>query len=143
MRTKHCGQMYSFQDMVTRGLKRVLIFVTDDFPGVKEIIKKLYPFADHQLCFIHMQRNLRIDLPKKIYSEIKSSLYLAKESSTKEEGLKHFNDACSIIEKVDRSYADRLRNRAENYLAFLSYPSEVGKKVCLYYKCYREHKLWS
>jgi hypothetical protein len=26
-----------------------------------------------------MQRNLRIDLPKKIYSEIKSSLYLAKE----------------------------------------------------------------
>ena len=57
--------------------------------------------------------------------------------------MKHFNDACSIIEKVDRSYADRLRNRAENYLAFLSYPSEVGKKVCLYYKCYREHKLWS
>jgi putative transposase len=118
-----------FQDMVTRGLKRVLIFVTDDFPGVKEIIKKLYPFADHQLCFIHMQRNLRIDLPKKIYSEIKSSLYLAKESSTKEEGLKHFNDACSIIEKVDGSYADRLRNRAENYLAFLSYPSEVRKFV--------------
>jgi transposase-like protein len=27
------------------GNKRVLIFVTDDFPGVKEIIKKLYPFA--------------------------------------------------------------------------------------------------
>jgi len=76
-----------------------------------------------------MQRNLRIDFPKKIYSEIKSSLYLAKESSTKEEGLKHFNDACSIIEKVDGSYADRLRNRAENYLAFLSYPSEVRKFV--------------
>jgi putative transposase len=55
------------------GNKRVLIFVTDDFPGVKEIIKKLYPFADHQLYFIHMQRNLRIDLPKKIYSEIKSN----------------------------------------------------------------------
>jgi hypothetical protein len=33
-----------FQDMVTRGLKRVLIFVTDDFPGIKGIIKKLYPF---------------------------------------------------------------------------------------------------
>jgi len=32
-----------------------------------------------------MQRNLRIDLPKKIDSEIKSSFYLAKESSSKEE----------------------------------------------------------
>jgi putative transposase len=36
-----------FQDLVTRGLKRVLIFITDDFPRVKEIIRKLYPFADH------------------------------------------------------------------------------------------------
>ena len=38
-----------FQDLITRGLKRALIFITDDFPGVKEIIKKLYPVSDHQL----------------------------------------------------------------------------------------------
>jgi len=118
-----------FQDLVTRGLKRVLIFITDDFPGVREIIKKLYPFSDHQLCFLHMQRNLRIDLPKKVYAEMKPLLYLAKESSTKEDGLRYFNDACSMIERTDRSYAERLRGRAENYLAFLAYPAEVRKFI--------------
>jgi transposase-like protein len=119
-----------FQDLVTRGLKKVLIFVTDDFPGVKELVRKLYPFADHQLCYIHMQRNLRRDLPKKVYSEIRSLLFTARHSSTREEGMKYFEQICSIIEKSgDKSYAQRLRGRAENYLAFLSYPDIVRKHI--------------
>jgi transposase-like protein len=118
-----------FQDLITRGLRRVLIFITDDFPGVREIVRKLYPFFDHQLCFLNMQRNLRIDLPKRVYAELKLLLYLAKESQTKEDGLKHFNDACSIVERTDRSYAERLRGRADNYLSFLTYPVEVRKFI--------------
>ena len=60
---------------------------------------------------------------------MKPLLYLAKESQSKEDGLKHFNDACSMIERTDRSYADRLRGRADNYLAFLAYPAEVRKYI--------------
>ena len=40
-----------FQDLVNRGVKRVLVFVTDDFPGVEELIGKLFPFADQKLPF--------------------------------------------------------------------------------------------
>lgn len=47
----------------------------------------------------------------------------------KEDGLKHFEEACLIIEKVDRSYAERLRGRANNYLAFLDYPTEVRRHI--------------
>lgn len=118
-----------FQDLVTRGLKRVLLFATDDFPGVREIMKKLYPFSDHQLCFLHMQRNLRIDLPKKVYAELKPHLYMAKESQTKEDGLRHFEEAVAVVERTDRAYAERLRGRANNYLAFLAYPAEVRKFI--------------
>lgn len=119
-----------FQDMIARGLKRVAIFVTDDFPGVREMIRKLFPFSDHQLCFLHMQRNIRRELPRKVYAEVKPHLYHAKESHTREEGLKHFNDACDIIEKnLGKEYASRLRDRADNYLAFLAYPEEVRKFV--------------
>lgn len=35
--------------MINRELKKVAIFVTDDFPGVREIVRKLFPFSDHQL----------------------------------------------------------------------------------------------
>ena len=34
-----------------------------------------------------------------------------------------------MIERTDRSYADRLRGRADNYLAFLNYPAEVRKFI--------------
>jgi len=58
-----------FQDLINRGVKRVLVFVTDDFPGVEDLIGKLFPFADHQLCLLHLQRNLRRNLSGEAYRE--------------------------------------------------------------------------
>lgn len=118
-----------FQDMVSRGLKKVQLFVTDDFPGVREIIAKLYPFSDHQLCYVHMQRNLMRRLSRRVYAAARPHVYMAKESQTLEDGLKHFADACAIIAKEDRQYAARLEERARNYLAFLGYPAEVRKHI--------------
>jgi len=48
-----------FEDLVSRGLKKVLIALSDDFPGIIETVKAVYPYADHQLCFVHLQRNIR------------------------------------------------------------------------------------
>jgi putative transposase len=64
-----------------------------------------------------------------MYPELKPHLYLAKESQTKEEGVKHFEDICSIVERTDRAYAERLRGRAMNYLVFLSYPFEIRRFI--------------
>lgn len=127
MRARRSGLTYSKTYGISRTKEGAQQFVTDDFPGAREIIKKLYPFSDRQLCFVHMQRNLIKGLPKKVYPEVKPHLYMAKESQTKEDGMKHFEDVCSIIEKKaagDKQYADRLRERAENYLAFLGYPQK-------------------
>lgn len=118
-----------FQDLISRGLKKVLLFVTDDFAGVHQLISKLYPFSDHQLCYVHMQRNLRRNLSKNAYHSIKPHIYSAKESGTKKDGLAHFAEACNIIEKEDRRYADMLRQKAENYLAFLDYPADTRKHI--------------
>ena len=40
-----------FQDLVNRGVKRVLVFVTDDFRGIGDVIAKLFPFVDQKLPF--------------------------------------------------------------------------------------------
>jgi transposase-like protein len=48
-----------FNDLITRGLKRTMLIVSDDFSGLKEAIAALFPRSIHQLCFIHMQRNVR------------------------------------------------------------------------------------
>lgn len=43
------------QDLINRGLKRPLLFVTDDFQGLTDVIKQLFPYAQHQLCLLHLQ----------------------------------------------------------------------------------------
>ncbi|MEM1673210.1 MAG: transposase [Archaeoglobaceae archaeon] len=60
-----------FQDLLSRGLSKVLIIVTDDFPGLSSLISKLFPLSDHQLCLLHFYRNLKRKLikgnPKELY----------------------------------------------------------------------------
>ena len=40
--------MEVFQDLINRGLKRVLMFISDDFSGMSEAIKTLFPYSDIQ-----------------------------------------------------------------------------------------------
>jgi len=64
-----------FEDLINRGLKRVLVVVSDDFPGIIETVKAVYPYADHQLCFVHLQRNIRKYMTKADAAEfIKNSI---------------------------------------------------------------------
>jgi len=35
----------------------VRIFITDDLPGLEEVIKKIFPEADWQLCVLHAVRD--------------------------------------------------------------------------------------
>jgi transposase-like protein len=51
-------------DLIKRGVKRVMVIVSDDFPGLAQAIKALFPETDHQLCFVHMQRNINRNMSK-------------------------------------------------------------------------------
>jgi len=56
--------MKVFEDLITRGLKEILIVISDDFPGIIDAVKLAYPLADHQLCFVHLQQNSRKHMTK-------------------------------------------------------------------------------
>ena len=38
--------MEVFQDLINRGLKKVLMFISDDFKGISEAIKAYFPYSD-------------------------------------------------------------------------------------------------
>src|SRR5205085_1808764 len=50
--------------LIERGLRRVMIFIQDDFSGLMPISQGLFPSTDIQLCAVHMQRNAKIHLSK-------------------------------------------------------------------------------
>ena len=44
------GWLQIFNKLVSRGLKKPLIIVSDDFSGIIEAVKTIYPKSFHQLC---------------------------------------------------------------------------------------------
>jgi len=56
--------MKVFDDLITRGLKEVLIVISDDFPGIIDAVKLAYPLADLELAFVHLQQNIRKHMTK-------------------------------------------------------------------------------
>lgn len=47
-----------FNNLITRGVKYPLLVISDDFSGITDAVSTLFPKALHQLCYIHLQRNI-------------------------------------------------------------------------------------
>ncbi len=56
--------MKVFDDLITIGLKEILIVISDDFPGIIDAVKLAYPLADLKFAFVHLQRNIRKHMTK-------------------------------------------------------------------------------
>ena len=86
------------QDLVSRGVHRVLLFVTDDFRGLGEVIGKLFPYAEHQLCLLHLERKERRKLSSQGFREARDLLRRIRHSRDKEEGGAQFAKLLELVE---------------------------------------------
>ncbi|MCD6449574.1 MAG: IS256 family transposase, partial [Thermotogaceae bacterium] len=117
------------QDMISRGLSKVMIFVTDDFPGLDKVIKKLFPMSDHQLCVVHLKRNLRKKLSKEGYKRVSKLLREIKDSVNYEEAKMLWTEVVKIVNEESTNLGKRLENKGERYIAFTKYPEEIRKYI--------------
>lgn len=117
-------------DLIKRGLKRVLIVVSDDFPGLAEAIKALFPRADHQLCFVHMLRNIKRNMSKEDARVFYEELQFIKRMNDFEKAILRFEEVISRYEKKYPGYIRGLRSKKEKYFSYLKYPE--GVRVHIY-----------
>jgi len=94
--------MEVLQDMVSRGLSRVGIFVTDDFSGLRKLLPQFFPLSDHQLCIVHLKRNLRREFGGRNYSKMSRILKRIKESQTREEAEGHWEEFIELVKAINR-----------------------------------------
>jgi len=118
-----------FNDLIARGLKRVLLITSDDFPGVSDAIKTLFPQTDHQLCFIHMQRNIFRNMSKEDASRFNEEINRIKLISNYEEAVNAFETLCSQFESKYSSYIKMLKTNKERYLSYKKYPEAIRKHI--------------
>ena len=117
------------KNLMARGVSRVLIFITDDFPGLRGVLRKLFPEAHHQLCFTHFRRNLRNELSRDLYRKVKEKMEKVKVAEDAEEGKALVEEIARLVEKEKPKMARQIREKAENYTSFLHYPREIRKHI--------------
>lgn len=124
---KKQGWLRIFNDLITRGLRRISLIISDDFRGLKEAIKELFPNTDHQLCLTHFKRNITRNMSLEDGKDFKDQFEQLKISCSFDEALKKFE--CLIL-KYEARYktfmASVWLNRCE-YVNFLKYPKAVQK----------------
>ncbi|MCH8017430.1 MAG: transposase, partial [Acidobacteria bacterium] len=113
--------------LIERGLRRVMIFVQDDFSGLLKVSESFFPNADVQLCVVHMQRNAKNHLSKSDAAEFQQRFRAIKTSWSEEVGNRGFEDLCDRFDDDYPSWISELRRKRLHYLAFLKYPDAIRK----------------
>lgn len=118
-----------FNDFVNRGVKEILLIISDDFSGLKEAIKAVYPLSDHQLCYVHLHRNVRRNLSKGDADIFNNGLKQIKLSKDYKEGIDQFSQLCERYKDKYPAFIKYISNNKEEYLCFLKYPEKIRKYI--------------
>lgn len=113
------------RSLLERGLRRVLLIVQDDFPGLLAVSKGLFPQSDIQLCIVHMQRNAKNHFDKEQNREFQQRLCSLKNCWDWEKAKLQFEELCERFATASPHFIGELRKKRDHYLVFLSYPQIV------------------
>ena len=123
--------MEVFQNLINRGLKRVLMFISDDFSGMSEAINTLFPLSDIQKCVVHLDRNLYRNMQKEDAKKVTKTLYQIRTTcDTYEAALALYES--DVIEKFKKQYPTfikHLEKRKTEHLCFMKYPEVTRKHI--------------
>ena len=115
------------QDLKDRGLKEVLLVVTDGLSGINDSIHSVYPNAQFQQCCVHISRNIAHKVRVSDRQEICSDFKLVYQASSKEEAN---NQIRFMIDKWKKQYprvVKLLMNPA--ILTFYNFPPSIRRTV--------------
>jgi transposase-like protein len=118
-----------FNNLISRGLKRLALVISDDFSGLKEAISALFPRAKHQLCYIHMQRNIRRNMGKNDAKIFNEELSLIRKDKDKKSALKRFENLCNEYRDKYQFYIEKLLAKKELYFNFIDFPEPIRKHI--------------
>lgn len=119
----------NYEEMLTgikeRGVKQVLLFASDGLSGVRDAVKRQFPDAEHQQCWVHLSRTVshyvRCKDRKAVLDDLKK-VYRADNAGSAAKELQNF------LDKYKGNYRklSEIFVRAEQSLfQFYRFPSEI------------------
>jgi transposase-like protein len=117
------------EDIKQRGVEEVLLFVSDDLPGLADQLTEAFPRADHQPCVVHKVRNTLNKVRKKHQDEMAEDLkdiYKVQDHKTAKKALKKLRSKWqATYPKIVASWEDNI----DRLLTFLDYPAAIQSVI--------------
>jgi putative transposase len=116
-----------------RGVQSVGLIVSDGLTSIENAIAKAFADAQHQLCVVHMKRNILSVFPRTRRQDISKELIEIFAIETKKiTPLEGFKNLCNFVEKHQKSYPSlksfsNQRNIA--YFSYLNYPVSIQRMI--------------
>src|SRR5699024_4478717 len=111
-----------------RGVSNVLLFVSDGLTGMTDAIHRVYPNAKHQVCCVHISRNIvskvRVKDHAAILDEFKS-VYQANDRKEAMNALEQFKSNCH--KSYPRVVNSVMNN--EQLLTFYDFPVSIRRSI--------------
>jgi len=126
---KKAGWLEIFNDLISRGLKKVSLIVSDDFSGLKEAISELFPHTDHQLCLTHFKRNITRNMSKEDAKSFKERFDSLKISNNLDQVANKFETLIVDYKDKYKSFVSMVWLKRKHYLTFMKYPEAVRKYI--------------
>jgi len=117
-----------FRDLVSRGLEGVCMIISDDLSGMRNAVKEVFPESDHQLCYVHLMRNIKGNMRNDDAKEFIKQLRIIRDScSDFDEGVESMKELMEDFKEKYPGYIELLENKHCHYLQFLKYPDSIRK----------------
>jgi len=117
-----------FKELIERGLKKISIIISDNLAGIKEVVKAFYPKANHQLCLVHLARNIRKSMQREDAKELIEKLtQMRKKDLEFKKGKEILKEQLKAYKGKYRRFIESVEKDLNNYLSFLKYPTKVKK----------------
>ncbi len=114
-----------FVELKNRGLTRVLLLVTDDFSGLKNLVESFWPHTDHQLCTLHLLRNAHRQLAPEDYALFRDAWREITAASSPEAARTQWLQRLERLRAKYPAWTQHLQPRTDHYLRFMNYPSPL------------------
>jgi len=117
------------EGLVERGLKGVLLAISDAHSGLKKAIRAVLNGVSWQRCTVHFMRNALAKGPKKLQGVILATLKHAFAQATRRDAELAFDAAVDLFRQKCPAVADLVADGRDDVLTYMSFPEKHWRQI--------------
>ncbi|MFB5085396.1 IS256 family transposase, partial [Symbiobacterium thermophilum] len=117
------------RQLVARGLKGVLLVISDNHVGLREAIRTVFSGASWQRCRVHFMRNLLGYVPKNLQSMVSAAVRTIFAQPDQQAAKSQLAVVVENLRKQFPRAAQLLEDAEEDILAYMAFPTEHWRRL--------------